>query len=264
MGRRSAGLRARNSYFVSLCGALLFVLATRGGARERVDYRDPVREYEQVTKGDLVVFVEKQLLEDSPETARRVVARLVEKRKTALAAFPSSARDELRTIPIYLMYGPKARNGGMSNGLQYLPQSAPDYHPELDPRWRNAISVHCADNYARITDLWALKSLTHEYAHAHHLLHWREKQPEILTAWRNAMDRGLYRDVVDEKGARHALAYAGTNQLEYFAELSAMYFVGGNDPPRTRAELERYDPVGAKMVKTMWALDGAHSPPDTR
>ncbi len=229
-----------------------------------MDYSDPPREYRKVTKGDLVVFVEQQLLDEAPGTADRAIARLVKMRKSAFAAFPPSARDELREIPIYLMYGPKARGGGMSNGLQYFPEAAPDHHPELDSRWRNAIAVHCADNYARITDFWALKSLTHEYAHAHHLLHWRQKQPEILSAWQNAMARGLYRDVIDEKGRRHALAYAGVNQLEYFAELSAMYFVGCNYPPRSRAELERYDPVGAAMIKSMWGLDGIESPAETR
>jgi hypothetical protein len=162
------------------------------------------------------------------------------------------------------MYGPKARGGGMKDGLQYFPEAAPDHHPEADPNWRNAIAVHCADNYARITDFWALKALVHEYAHAHHLIHWGPRQPEILSAWQNAMDRGLYRGVVDEKGKRHELAYAGVNQLEYFAELTCMYFIGCNYPPRSRAELERYDPVGAKMVRTMWGLGGAESPPNTR
>lgn len=240
--------------FQPLTAALLLAaFVSPGGARERVDYRDPPRQYERVEKGDLIVFVERQLLDEDPKTAQRAIARLAQKREAALAAFPSAARDELREIPFYLMYGPKARDGGMSNGLQYLPQAAPDHHPELDAEWRNAIVVHCAENYARITDFWALKALVHEYAHARHQIHWRQKQPEILAAWRSAAARGLYRG-----------AYAGVNQLEYFAELSAMYFVGCDYPPRTRAELERYDPDGAALVRTFWELDGAQSPPDTR
>jgi len=243
---------------------VLSVFALPGRAREHPDYRNPPRSYDKIVKGDLIVYVERPLLDDDPQTAERAIARLVKAREAAMAVFPAPSREELREIPFYLMMGPKARGGGMGDGLQCNPAASPDNNPKLDPNWGNAIVVHSADNYARITDFWALKALVHEYSHAHHLLHWIGRQPEILSAWQNAMARGLYRNVSDERGRRRDLAYAGVNQFEYFAELSAMYFVGCNYPPRTRAELERYDPVGAQMVRTMWGLDGAESPPDTR
>jgi hypothetical protein len=44
-------------------------------------------------------------------------------------------------------------------------------------------------------------------------------------------------------------AYATVNQLEYFAELSSMYFVGCNYQPSNRRELMLYDPTGPGTEK---------------
>jgi len=61
------------------------------------------------------------------------------------------------------------------------------------------------------------------------------------------------------------LRYAAQNQLEYFAELSAMYFVGCNYPPANRSELKAYDPAGYDMIERYWdvgqALPPASAPP---
>ncbi|MGP0068554.1 MAG: hypothetical protein ACLQGP_33765 [Isosphaeraceae bacterium] len=50
-------------------------------------------------------------------------------------------------------------------------------------------------------------------------------------------------------------AYAITNQLEYFAELSCMYFVQCNSKPSDRAQLKDYDPVGYAMIRKMWCVE---------
>ena len=110
-------------------------------------------------------------------------------------------------------------------GLDYIQKDAPRYHPELDRRWGDAIVVYCAKNYIDISDLWARKALLHEFAHAYQLEQWPEHQPDIQSAWEHARDSGLYRNVRDiETGKTLDSAYALVNQLEYFAELSAMYF----------------------------------------
>src|SRR4029077_19929791 len=106
--------------------------------------------------------------------------------------------------------------------------------------------------YTRLTPLWALKALVHELAHEYHLTRWPEKYAPIYEAWEHARRRGLYRNVRDDKGKLHPLAYAMTNQLEYFAELSTMYFARCNYPPHDRAELARYDPEGFAVVRRLW------------
>src|SRR6185437_15870801 len=104
-------------------------------------------------------------------------------------------------------------------------------------------------------DLWALKALLHEYGHAHHLLHWKEQQPDILQAWQNAASCGLYCNTTDLDGKVIPRAYALTNQLEYFAELTTMYFANCNYFPHNRSELKKYDPVGYNMIELMWSPD---------
>ena len=47
-------------------------------------------------------------------------------------------------------------------------------------------------------------------------------------------------------------AYAKTNRAEYFAELTEAYFGKNDFYPFTRAELEKHDPVGFKLMKDAW------------
>jgi hypothetical protein len=206
-----------------------------------------------VTRGDLTVYVERQLMKEAPRIAERALARLEAKREVAIAALPEHARAEMRRIPFFLMYGPQATGGGRDNGLRYHPKNAPKFHPQLDERWENCIVIFSAHNYATISEFWGLKPLVHEFAHAYHLARWPETYPKIFDTWQAAVKKGLYKNVVDEKGKVLDQAYAITNQLEYFAELSVMYFIGNNYAPRSRAELEAYDPGGAELIKKLWS-----------
>lgn len=156
------------------------------------------------------------------------------------------------------MYGPKAHGGGKSNGLEYFQKTAPQYHPELDSRWGDAIVVYSAPNYTRISDLWAQKALMHELAHAYQLEQWPEHQPDIQQAWENARDSGLYHNVKDvETGKSIPNAYALVNQLEYFAEVTCMYFARCNYQPSDREQLKAYDPVGYAMIRKLWQPEGS-------
>src|SRR5439155_14741790 len=111
-----------------------------------------------------------------------------------------------------------------------------------------------AENYTQISSLWALKSLVHELGHAHHKENWPEDQPDIMEAWKNAVDKKLYVNVKEDTGKTIPKAYALTNQLEYFAELTAIYFARCNYAPFNRTELKKYDPVGYTMIQKMWGL----------
>ncbi len=64
--------------------------------------------------------------------------------------------------------------------------------------------------------------------------------------------RGLYRHIRDRNGKVIPAAYALQNQLEYFAEVSAIHFVGGNYFPFDRAGLADYDATGEQLVRQLW------------
>jgi hypothetical protein len=83
------------------------------------------------------------------------------------------------------------------------------------------------------------------------LEHGPEDIPIIRQAWENATRVGLYRKVKDNDGKEIEMAYASVNHLEYFAELSCMYFIGCNYQPFDRKELKEYDPTGYAMIQEM-------------
>jgi len=94
----------------------------------------------------------------------------------------------------------------------------------------------------------------HELAHSFQLNRYPERQPDLMAAYRHALDAGLYRGVKTTKGTTIDKDYALASHLEYFAELSAIYFVGGNYFPFDRRGLENYDPPGYALVEKLWSI----------
>lgn len=227
-----------------------------------VNYRSPERHYVSVPVGKRVIQVEKQLADENPTLMRRTLQRLGMNIDKALSIFPTQHARMLEPIPFFLMYGSDSAGGGHDSGLAYFQREAPSNRQWLDETWGSSIVVYSAANYVSITDFWALKSVTHELAHAYQLEQWPEKQSEVLDAYQNAMKGGLYHGVRDDKGKTLAKAYAAENQLEYFAELSCMYFVGCNYQPQDRRTLLAYDPKGHAMIEAMWSVERA--PPPTK
>lgn len=222
------------------------------------DLNHPPRQYSERVLAGWNVFVEKQLLDEDPATAQKAIAKLEAKLGETAKALPAPAVKALQGVKIFLLYGPKATGGGRSSSFQYFRPGAPKYTPYLDERMSNSVLIFSAYNYNYLDTLWSVKGLVHELAHAWHFLHWKEKEPGIYDAWATAMKAGLYKsDVAADAKNITTLRYAAQNQLEYFAELSAMYFVGCNYPPANRAELKAYDLVGYDMIERYWGVDQA-------
>jgi len=219
------------------------------------DFNHPPRAYVDTVLSGWNVSVEKQLIDEDPATAKKASARLEAKLEQVAKALPPATLDQLRTVRVFLMYGPKAKGGGRSSSFQYFRVGAPKWSPYLDERMANSVVIFSAYNYVALDDLWAGKGIIHELAHAWHLLRWNDKEPGIYDAWEAAMKAGLYKsDVPAEAKNIRTLRYAAQNQLEYFSELSAMYFVGCNYPPVNRAELKAYDPAGYAMIERFWGV----------
>lgn len=142
--------------------------------------------------------------------------------------------------------------GGRKNGMSYIRTGEPANYSYLDTRWEHSMVIYSATNFIYLTDLWAMKAVMHELAHAWHVANWPDRFPAIYKRWKNAKDSGLYLNVKDIKGKTIKQAYARKNQLEYFAELSAIYFVGGNYFPYDRAGMKKYDPDGYEMIELLW------------
>ena len=218
-----------------------------------VNYSNPRREYEFTRAGEWSVMVERQLQTDAPEVARKALSRLNDDLAAAMGLLPRSSHRTLKKVHVILLYGPKAKGGGR-DGLGYVRKWQPDT-VDVDPRWRSGIVINHAEEYMRSPQFRSLKHIVHEMAHAYHMEQWPEDQVDIRQAWNNATKQGLYRDVKDWYGGTLAKAYAATNPLEYFAELSCMYFVGCESQPFNRRGLKTYDPAGYAMIEKMWGLE---------
>ncbi|KAL7569380.1 hypothetical protein ACA910_010466 [Epithemia clementina (nom. ined.)] len=178
--------------------------------------------------------------------------------------------------------------------FQYGPQSAPEscthmcFHPGRDWLQRNrmhpqkyaCVEVYCLEDYFSDCHDWGRGGvLVHELSHAYHSTCVPDgyDNAEIQACYDAAMCEGLY-DCVPVHGAQgpKARAYACTNAMEYFAELSTA-FLGGIDNrpdddeydkdrpypkheynkwfPFNRRQLQEHDPRAYKMLQKIWKLD---------
>jgi hypothetical protein len=218
----------------------------------RVNFHSPARAYQRAA-GEWSIYLEQSLATGDKALSDRALEKLTDALTEIFAVLPGRPAGELRKIPFYLMWGVDAPGGGRSSGMSYIRAGEPNNHPDLDPRWNHVIVIYSASNLMYLPPVWTRKALMHELAHAWHVVHWPEKYEPISSAYRTALSRGLYRNIRDRNGKVISEAYALHNPLEYFAELSAIYFVGGNYFPFDRAGLADYDRAGELMVRTLWA-----------
>ena len=74
---------------------------------------------------------------------------------------------------------------------------------------------------------------------------------KLKAAYNNALKSGKY-DKVERTGSGIERAYALTNEIEYFAELSEAYFGKNDYYPFTRKDLEEFDPLGFALMQEAW------------
>lgn len=242
----------------ALALALWAVLTATSGP---VDFVEPPREYLHLRLAGWELCVERQLADDDGELAVAAQSRLEYLLGDTKRLLPTRSQALLGSLRLFLMDGVRSRGGGRNNGLEYFQRTAPRFRRELDARMASSVVIYSAENWMWNTEARMRMALVHEFAHAWQLEQWPEDQPDIDRAYRAAMAHGLYRDVLDDQARRLPAAYATTNRLEYFAELSMIYFTGGYYQPFDRAMLRVYDPAGYAMVEKMWSSAGVAPTP---
>lgn len=216
----------------------------------RVNYRYPERLYDR-SSSHWPIYIERPENPNDIKVYDKAVARLTKTLDVVFTKFPYATHAKLKTVTFYVMRGPKHQLGGEDNGARYVHRKI-DHYSLHDDRWNNAVVIYSADNYLRQTNLWNNHLIVHELAHAWHFLEWTYQYQPIIDAWLNSRSNGLYQSVKDYKGRLLKPAYATTNEFEYFADLTSMYFVGGPYYPFDKHGLEKYDPKGYNMIETYW------------
>lgn len=219
--------------------------------KHKVDYCTPRREYYK-TGNSWTIYLEQSLVDTDKAYADKALNKLEQNLNEIIAKLPPTAAQQLKKLDVYLMKGEKS--GVNEGGMSYIRPGEPSNYHYLDPRWQHAIVVYSAKTLMYLDEMWTKKALMHELAHAWHISNWPQRHPPIYNAYLNAKNKGLYRNIEDYKGRKIEAAYAIKNQMEYFADLSAMYFVGGNYFPYSKNGLKKYDLMGYGMVNSIWGL----------
>lgn len=192
------------------------------------------------------VLVCKEVLKH-PAEANEALCELQEQARQIVRVVPAQALVHLRRVRIWLEW-------------ENIPNGAAAYHPSAEwlrehgynPEKAGGIEINNARNFVRWSRGEQPWMLLHEMAHAYHHQVLGYDNRAVRIAYRHALQRGLYEQVEYIRGGKQR-AYALTNEQEYFAELSEAYFGKNDFFPFVREELARYDPVGFRMMRSMWS-----------
>ena len=217
------------------------------------NYRIHRREYlKYKNNSGWTIYYEAAMADEAAFLSRQSLARLVSSLKQVESILPSAAIEKLQTVDFYLMWGKASPQGGKAFGARYIRENERDQRDNIDPDWDNSVVIFSASNFLALPALQARFILVHEFAHAWHILEKTQDNSSIKAAANHAEQRKLYHLLKAKNGRYIAKAYAMKNYWEYFAELSAIYFVGGGYYPFQRSELKIHDPQGYKLMTQLW------------
>lgn len=191
------------------------------------------------------IGINRHLLSDQAALGSQAITLLQQKLRELRQVLPPHALSQLQGVKIWL-------------GVDDAPSPCSVYHPSRDwlvehgcnPDKAKSVEIGCAQKFV----LWSQEQpmmVLHELAHAYQDRMSPEEQEQIKQAYEEAQKRGLYENVLYWDGTTKR-AYALNNDREYFAETSEAYFGRNDFYPFTRAELEKYDPNMALLLRKLW------------
>ncbi len=119
-----------------------------------------------------------------------------------------------------------------------------------------SVAITNISNFIAWTKLNQPYMVWHELAHAYHhqALGWT--YAPIVNAYNTAMSKKLYANVSYNPGGGlptyYRRAYAATNYMEYFSEISEAFFGRNDFYPFIKTDLQRYDTAGYNVATSIW------------
>jgi len=233
------------------------------------------KHYDHVTLGGWPCRIEPGCFHHSSEKECRENGKcsLQSRFETDIAAacqsLPPMAREKLQlSTPIWInkshMWGPRVapirgRDACFHPGAQWLSRNGDN------PLKCGGVEFYDANHYLSDCDHWGPGGLIlHELSHAWHNIHVANgyDNEQIEECYEMAMKDGLY-DCVRVHGPQgpKCKAYACTDPMEYFAELSVAFLGGLDDTlehnkwfPFNRTQLREHDPRAFDMLCRMWGV----------
>ncbi|KAL7426770.1 hypothetical protein ACHAXM_000597 [Skeletonema potamos] len=233
-----------------------------------------LKHYDQVTLGGWPCRIEPGCFDSSrKDSSAKGKSSLQSRFETDITAacqsLPPMARQKLQqSTPIWInkshMWGPRVapirgRDACFHPGAHWLSRNGDN------PLKCGGVEFYDAKHYLSDCDHWGPGGLIlHELSHAWHNIHIANgyDNEQIKKCYDLAMKDGLY-DCVRVHGAQgpKCKAYACTNPMEYFAELSVAFLGGLDDTlehnkwfPFNRKQLREHDPRAFDLLCHMWGV----------
>lgn len=232
----------------------------RANLRERLDahliassdHRLKTPGYESRIIQGTRVLIDHKLLQTKKAKTEKALAILEEQLIDLTRRLPAQAIHYFRQVPIwfsptYEKYGSRA---------EYHPGRAWLIDEGRFPFMSKGVEFSCVDKMEEEIRRMPLLTL-HELAHAYHDQIWGFDDPVIKREFERARGAKLYDAVKRTRGIpgqsyTAEKAYAMSNQMEYFAEVTEAYF-GRNDYfPFNYIELKDHDPKALPMLARAW------------
>lgn len=215
---------------------------------------DPTDQYDAQQLEGWKILVNKKLAQDQPDLLAQTLKLLQFQLYQITRRVPAEPLAKIRKITIWVELAEP-----------HTPCMA--YHPDagwLREHNMNPAKAGCVElANAKTFLLWTHEQpwmVLHELAHAYHeqFLKAGFQNPEVLAAYHHAMDNRLYDNVLHYDG-KTVKAYAATNQMEYFSEISEAFFGENDFYPFVNAELREHDPQGYELLRRVWEAERARS-----
>lgn len=208
---------------------------------------EPTSSYSKLDIEGFTVRVSREANAD-PQSLDPAIALLRLRFNEIVRVVPPEALKTLRKISVWVELDDKKVLCACYHGdVGWLKENG--FNPEKE----NSIEIGNIKNFVN----WSYDQplmLLHEMAHGYHDLTYGFEGKEVKETYQAAMAAKLYEEGTYYKGQKKK-AYAATNQMEYFAELSEAFFGYNDFYPFTKPELKQHDPKGYEMVARAWGVN---------
>ena len=194
------------------------------------------------------VYFHGELVHRHAELDRQVQVVLAGRLHEVTRMVPPAALAKLRTVKIWMEYRHwRSRSGAYHPSRGWLVKNG--YNPDKT----DSIEFARAERFLRVVRVQPSVVL-HELAHAYHdqFLPDGFANKPLRAAYERAKAAKDYDACLLYTG-RRLRAYAMTNPMEYFAELSEAYFGTNDFYPFVVAELKTHDPKAYALLRKLWS-----------
>ncbi|MCY2964045.1 MAG: prolyl oligopeptidase family serine peptidase, partial [Planctomycetota bacterium] len=199
------------------------------------------------------VKIDDRLLNDEPKATLKALKLLEAQLEEIVRVVPAPAVEKLREVTLWFSpeYPGTGQRAEYHPGAGWLKENG--RNPEM-VKGVEFTNVKIFEAETRRMPNFAL----HELAHAYHDRILSYEHAGIRAAYERAKASGTYDKVErqDSEGKRHIdKAYAMSNPMEYFAELTEAYFSRNDFFPFDNTELKAHDPQMFELLGKLWGVE---------